>query len=75
MKCPIIEPADGIVNGTNRVFRSSRTYRPSSLRVFLNGILNRRELVDGWVELGSNKVRLNEAPKTGDIVQVYYIPM
>ena len=74
MSCPVIEPADGIVNGTNTIFRTSRCYIPGSLRVFLNGILIRRDLDDGWAELGDRKVELNEAPNTGDVVQLYYVP-
>lgn len=74
MKCPLIEPADGVVNGVNVIFRTSRPYRPGTLRVFRNGNLNRQDLTDGWIELGSSKVRLNEAPKTEDIIQLYYIP-
>ena len=75
MKCPIIESADGIVDGANRVYETSIPYLPGSLRVFLNGFLLRRDLEDGWAELGDKEVRMNEAPLTGDIVQLYYLPM
>lgn len=74
MGLPVLgEVAVGPVNGSNRLFRTARTYKAGSLRVFLNGLLGLRELVDGWTELGSNKFRLHEAPKIGDQVQVYYV--
>jgi hypothetical protein len=74
-KCPKIEPAGGVVNGVNRIFSSTAQYIPGSLRVFLNGLLIRQDLTDGWIELGNKKLRLHEAPKTGDIVQLYYLPV
>ena len=74
MSCPIIEPAEGTVDGANKLFRSSKNYVTTTIQVFLNGVLAQRDLLDGWIELGSKKIQLNEAPKTGDIVQLYYIP-
>ena len=74
MSAPILgEVAQGAVNGFNRTFRTAHSYKGGSLRVFLNGLLGLRELVEGWAELGSGRFRLNEAPRTGDQVQVYYL--
>lgn len=70
---PIIELAIGPVNGVNKIFSSSGSYVPGSVRVFRNGLLNRKADTDGWVELGSKKVRLNETPKIGDVIKLYYL--
>lgn len=73
MGTPRIEPAIGPVNGSNKVFSTSADYWPNSPRVFRNGVLLQADLTDGWVELGAKKVRLKEAPVTGDVVSIYYI--
>lgn len=70
---PVIELAGGPVNGVNKIFTSSASYVPGSVRVFRNGLLNRKGDTDGWVELGSKKVRLTETPKIGDIIKLYYL--
>lgn len=75
MAVPRIETPIGAINGVNRDFEVSTDYRSGSVRVFRNGLLNEGTLTDGWAELGGKRVRLNEAPKTTDIVQVYFIPI
>ncbi len=74
MATPILgEVAQGTVDGLNRTYKTARSYKTGSLKVWLNGILGLRELTDGWSELSGNKFRMDEAPKTGDQVQVYYL--
>lgn len=73
MGAPKIEAAIGPVNGSNRVFTTSVDYRPNSVEVWRNGVLLEQGMTDGWVALGSKKVRLNQPPKTGDTVSIYYI--
>ncbi len=74
MATPILgEVADGVVDGFNRTYRTARSYKTGSLRVWVNGILGLKELTDGWAELSGNKFRLEEAPRVGDQVQVYYL--
>lgn len=70
---PVIERAVGPTNGTNRLFRSTADYVPGSVQVFRNGLMGERTLVDGWNELGGRKVRVQEAPETGDVIQLYYL--
>jgi len=74
MKCPKIETLQGSANGVNTIFKTSNSYRPGSVRVFRNGILEEPTLVDGWTELGFKRIQLKEAPEIGDILQAYYIP-
>jgi hypothetical protein len=70
---PVIEKPQGAVNGVNRTFFTSGAYVPGSVQVFKNGLMGEKSLVDGWTELGSKKIRLLEAPKDGDVIQVYYL--
>ena len=74
MKCPIIETLSGSANGTNTIFKTSASYRPGTVKVFRNGLLGERALVDGWTELGFKRIKLDEAPVSGDVLQAYYIP-
>ena len=71
----LIEPAAGLVDGVNTVFLSSVAYVPNSVQVWLNGQMKRKDFDDGWIELGSNKIKLKEAPLPGDVVQVFYRPL
>lgn len=75
MPSSVIETALGPVNGINTKFTTSVMYVPGSLQVWLNGLLKRRDFDDGWVELGSNKFEMKEAPITGDVVQAYFRPL
>jgi len=64
---------DGVIDGNNKLFLTSADYIVGSVRVFRNGALLERSLVDGWTELGSKKILLKEAPRDTDIMQAYYI--
>jgi hypothetical protein len=76
MARPILgETAQGAVNSSNRTFKTAYRYKAGSLQVWRNGLMGQRELVDGWTELGGQKFRLDEAPVTGDQIQVYYIAL
>lgn len=72
---PVIQPAIGAINGTNKNFSVTADYRPGTVRVWINGMLMRQDLVDGWVETGPKTFRMNEAPETGDVVMVYFVPV
>jgi hypothetical protein len=75
MPDPVFEPAVGPVNGSNKVFEVSADYRPGTTRVWRNGALQRQDLTDGWTELGGKKIEMNEAPVTGDIIQIFFVPI
>lgn len=75
MSIPVIEIPVGSINGVNRTFRVSSDYRSGTVQVWLNGLMHRKEGADGWSELGRNRVRLHEAPRSGDMVQIYFIPI
>ena len=70
---PIIRPAIGVVNGVNQDYRTPSPYVPGSVVMFLNGLARKQAADDGWTEEGYDRVRMKQAPKTGDHVEVYYL--
>ena len=72
---PVFETPSGSINGANRDYYTSGDYRSGTVRMFRNGVLQRKDLVDGWDEMGGKRVRMKEAPETGGVVRVYYIPI
>jgi len=72
---PTFEVPSGAINGTNRIFYVSSDYRTGTPRVWLNGLLLVKHGIDGWVEMGGKKLQLHEAPRVGDTLQVYYMPI
>jgi len=70
---PVFETPSEVPNGTNKVFTTVGDYVKKSVRVWRNGMLNRKQDIDGWVELGMRKVQMKEAPETGDVIQIYYV--
>jgi len=70
---PVFETPPEPVNGTNKTFTTLADYVSKSVRVWQNGMLQRKDLIDGWVELGFKKVQMKEAPRNGDVIQLYYI--
>jgi len=75
MSHPQFEIPSGAINGINQTFFVSTDYKAGTPRVWLNGLLLVKHGADGWTELGGRKLRLHEAPRTGDTVQVYYTPI
>lgn len=72
---PVFEVPSGAVDGTNRVFTVTRDYSPGTPRVWLNGLLHEVQGEDGWTETGGKTIQLDEPPRVGDSVQVYYTPI
>jgi hypothetical protein len=67
-----IEDAIGTVDGTNKDFQTSIPYVPGSLEVFVNGVLNRNQDIDGWTESLPKSFRMKEAPDPPDRLRVFY---
>jgi len=68
------ERPTGAVNGVNKVFLLSRTPRPNTELVFVNGIL-KNPAADGDYIIEGNKITMAEAPATGSIILVNYDTM
>jgi len=75
MALPYIkEDAIGIINGINKIFFTTVSYKSNSLSIFLNGQLQSKGSSFNWTENGLNKFTLTEAPLIGDKIKVGYIP-
>jgi hypothetical protein len=70
---PVIEIAVGLVDGINNLFQTTNPYIFGSTQVFINGLITVPLNADGWVEVPPSVIILNEAPRVGDVVQVYYL--
>jgi hypothetical protein len=79
MPSPRFEVPSGAIDGVNKVFTLSMPYRSGTTAVFLNGLLQERNLDDGWVETSPDTgvVTLKEAPRGSghgpDVIQIFFI--
>lgn len=67
-----MEDAIGETNDLNDLFETTIPYIQGSLKVFLNGVLARRQDQDGWAEVPPKKFRMHEVPKSQDKIRVVY---
>lgn len=74
MALPRFETLVGAIDGVNVTYLTSVPYRATTVAVFLNGQLKVRTFTDGFAETspGGGVITMNEAPRTGDVVQAYY---
>lgn len=70
MAPPITELASGTIDGSNTLFKTSRDYKPGSLRVYLDGFIGHPR-----TELGGRDFQMDDAPLVGSVVSVYYRPI
>lgn len=75
MTFPVIQKLNGLTDGVNCEFETLTYYKPGSVMVFRNGLLLKKDFVDGWIELGGKRVYMKEAPLSIDVMKVYYIPL
>lgn len=69
----------GAIDGVNVVFTVSRPYSPGTVAVFLNGLLQERELDDGFEEAdaAAGIIRMKEPPEPSplgdDVLQAFFL--
>ena len=75
MPDPHFEVAAGPIDGSNVNFSVTMPYLASTLVVWLNGQLKRRDWDDGWIELSplGGTFQMKVPPKLLDIVQAFYL--
>ncbi len=78
MPSPRFEVPTGTVDGVNTVFTVSRPYTVGSTAVFRNGLLQQRNLDDGWFETDPNAgiITMKEPPSAygwPDVIQVFFL--
>lgn len=76
---PRFEVPSGTIDGVNTIYTVSLPYVAGSTAVWLNGVLLRKDLDDGWDESSpsTGEITLNEPPlSTGpcpDVIQVFFV--
>jgi hypothetical protein len=79
MPIPRFEVPSGTIDGVNTVFTTVAPYQAGTTAVFLNGVLLRPDLDDGWTETdpAAGTLTLKEAPRDTpicpDVLQVFYL--
>lgn len=82
MPTPRYEVLSGTIDGANTSFTVSIPYQAGSSAVFINGVLMRLDLDDGWIETdpAAGLVNLKEAPRVGpsgdgcpDVLQMFFL--
>lgn len=70
----VSEQPQGVVDGTNRRFRTSVPFRPSSMTVYLNGLC---QPLAAWTNDTADRTVLvmTSAPAATDVLSVYYQPV
>lgn len=69
----VIRELSGSINGSNKTFVTPTKYVSGTIRVIVNGqVYESNEDVYGWSETDDETVELNEAPRTGDVLQAFY---
>lgn len=72
MSEPVLAEAIGTIDGVNVDFTTPSAYFAGTVFAYKNGLLIRAIDDDGPIELGTNQVRMKEAPRTGDTLHFYY---
>ncbi len=65
-------PAIGTPDGSTTIFRTQTPYLLGSLRVLINGILQRAALDDGFAETSPPEFEMKVPPAAGDTVWTFY---
>ena len=79
MPQPRFEIPSGAVDGANLLYTTSTSYKPGTLAVFLNGLLQEASLDDGWFETSpvAGTFTMKEAPRSSgpcpDVIQVFFL--
>lgn len=63
----------GAIDGVNTTFTVPEPYTAGTAGVFLNGLLQKRDLEDGYTEQALvGAIEMNEPPRVGDVVLIMY---
>lgn len=79
MPIPRFEVPSGAIDDVNTTFVTSVPFQAGTTAVFLNGLLLRDDLIDGWTEIDPDGgiFSMKEAPRSSgacpDVLQVFFI--
>ena len=69
----LVELAPLSGDGANRDFFTPTNYKAGSIRVFVNGQpYPEADDRKGWVEVNDTTIKMDTAPRTGDVMQAFY---
>lgn len=68
---PTIEPAHGLINGSNAIFTSTYTFIPETLQVHENGILQRLGL--DYTITSNQSILYSLSPAIGELLTFIYL--
>ena len=72
VRCHTTErPQSGPINGVNRRFKATARYVAGTMMVVRNG---QYLPLDCWTEVDDRTVDMVDAPISGDVIQLHYIP-
>jgi hypothetical protein len=67
------ERVQGVVDGSNTLFKTSKKYRPGTLIVFRSGQALVASRDNGFIEIGGKNFRMKQAPVVDDVIGAYYV--
>lgn len=65
----------GDKNGINKVFTTQYSYKPNTVKLFLNGIRVQDGVGNDYTENGGNEIEFSIAPISGDVIIVDYVKL
>ena len=69
---PTVEAPPEIPDGVVTDFTVDHPYVSGTTSVWLNGVRLQDDLETGFIELAPNTVRFQEAPVSGDVIEIQY---
>lgn len=74
MGSSILFRLNGNIDDINKTFTTPSTYVAGTLRVVWNGqVYEPDDERKGWTEIDSGTIETTEAPRTGDVLQAFYV--
>jgi hypothetical protein len=67
------EEVIGPIDGVNTTFNTLHNFDSSTLKVYLNGLSQRRGINNDFTIVSNNEIVMNDAPLPGDSIIVDYI--
>lgn len=69
----IVVVLSGACDGSNRTFETPSKYVSGTLRLIMNGqVYEQNDDRKKWTEIDDRTIRLEIAPRTGDVLQAFY---
>lgn len=67
------EELNGVIDGSNSIFTTNHNFKPDTLKLYLNGLRQRKGINNDFIITSNNEIVLNEPPLPGDSIIADYI--